>query len=89
MSAADKLQELAKMLGAAFRTRFQAALTLPEKIDGPVNQPRRTLGVRHDSGIGDGRQAAVIRSMLEDLERTIQILHIDIWHRGRPRTGFR
>ena len=54
MSAADKLQELAKMLGAAFRTRSQAASTLPEKIDGPVNQPRRTLALQHDSGGGDG-----------------------------------
>jgi hypothetical protein len=54
MSAADKLQELAKMLGVAFRTRFQAASTLPEKIDGPVNQPRRTLALQHDSGGGDG-----------------------------------
>ena len=50
MSAADKLQEIAKMLGAAFRTRSQAASTLPEKIDSPVNQPRR----QHDSGGGDG-----------------------------------
>ena len=33
--------------------------------------------LRH-SGISTSRQAAVIRSMLEDLERTIQILHIDI-----------
>jgi hypothetical protein len=54
MSAADKLQELAKMLGAAFRTRSQAASTLPEKIDSPVNQPRRTLAQQHDSGGGDG-----------------------------------
>jgi hypothetical protein len=54
MSAADKLQELAKMLGAAFRTRSQAASTLPEKIDSPVNQPRRILAVQHDSGAGDG-----------------------------------
>jgi hypothetical protein len=54
MSAADKLQELAKMLGAAFRTRSQAASTLPEKIDGPVNQPRRTLALQHDFGGGDG-----------------------------------
>ena len=54
MSAADKLQELAKMLGAAFRTRYQAASTLPEKIDSPVNQPRRTLALQHDSGGGDG-----------------------------------
>jgi hypothetical protein len=50
MSAADKLQELAKMLGAAFRIPSQAASTLPEKIDSPVNQPRR----QHDSGGGDG-----------------------------------
>ena len=42
------------MLGAAFRTRSQAASTLPEKIDGPVNQPRRTLALQHDSGGGDG-----------------------------------
>jgi hypothetical protein len=54
MSAADKLQEIAKMLGAAFRTRSQAASTLPEKIDSPVNQPRRTLAQQHDSGGGDG-----------------------------------
>ena len=54
MSAADKLQELAKMLGAAFRTRSQAASTLPEKIDTPVNQPRRILAVQQDSGGGDG-----------------------------------
>ena len=54
MSAADKLQELAKMLGAAFRTRSQAASTFPEKIDSPVNQPRRTLALQHDSGGGDG-----------------------------------
>ena len=33
--------------------------------------------LRH-SGISNSRQAAVIKSMLEDLERTIQILHIDI-----------
>jgi hypothetical protein len=33
--------------------------------------------LRH-SGISTSRQAAVIRSMLEDLERTIQILQIDI-----------
>jgi hypothetical protein len=54
MSAADKLQEIAKMLGAAFRTRSQAASTLPEKIDSAVNQPRRTLALQHDSGGGDG-----------------------------------
>ena len=33
--------------------------------------------LRH-SGISTSGQAAVIRSMLEDLERTIQILQIDI-----------
>jgi hypothetical protein len=33
--------------------------------------------LRH-SGISTSRQAAVIRSMIEDLGRTIQILHIDI-----------
>jgi hypothetical protein len=35
------------MLGAAFRTRSQAASTLPEKIDSPVNQRRRTLALQH------------------------------------------
>jgi hypothetical protein len=54
MSAADKLQELAKMLGAASGARSQAASTLPEKIDSPINQPRRILAVQHDSGGGDG-----------------------------------
>src|SRR5258705_217083 len=54
MSAADKLKELAKMLGAASGARSQAASTLPEKIDTPVNQPRRILAVQHDSGGGDG-----------------------------------
>jgi hypothetical protein len=33
--------------------------------------------LRH-SGISTSRQAAVIRSLVEDLERTIQILNIDI-----------
>ena len=33
--------------------------------------------LRH-SGISTSRQAAVIKSMIEDLERTIQILQIDI-----------
>jgi pantothenate synthetase len=33
--------------------------------------------LRH-SGISTSRQAAVIRSMVEDLQRTIQILLIDI-----------
>jgi hypothetical protein len=42
------------MLGAGFRTRSQAASTLPKKIDSPVNQPRRTLAPQHDSGGGDG-----------------------------------
>ena len=42
------------MLGAGFRTRSQAASTLPKKIDSPVNQPRRTLALQHDSGGGDG-----------------------------------
>ena len=42
------------MLGAGFRTRSQAASTLPEKIDSPVNQPRRTLALQLDSGGGDG-----------------------------------
>ena len=47
MSAADKLQELAKMLGAASGARSQAASTLPEKIDTPVlNQHRRMLTVQ-------------------------------------------
>src|SRR5258705_9176229 len=54
MSAADKLKELAKMLGAASGARSQAASTLPEKIDTPVNQPHRILAVQHDSGGGDG-----------------------------------
>ena len=44
MSAADKLQELAKMLGAAFRTRSQAASTLPEKIDSPCKSAPSHLG---------------------------------------------
>src|SRR5437868_4063595 len=52
MSAADKLKELAKMLGAASGARSQAASTLPEKIDTP--SPRRILAVQHDSGGGDG-----------------------------------
>ena len=54
MSAADKLQELAKMLWAAFRTRSQAAWTLLEKLDSRVNQLRRNLALQHDSGGGDG-----------------------------------
>jgi hypothetical protein len=53
MSAADKLQELAKKFGAAPSNSSQAASTLPEKIDTPVNQPRR-LAVQHDSDGGDG-----------------------------------
>ena len=39
MSAADKLKELAKMLGAPSGARSQAASTLPEKIDTPVISP--------------------------------------------------
>jgi hypothetical protein len=54
MSAADKLQELAKTVGAAFRKRSRTAPTLPEKIDGPANQPRRTLPLQYDYGGGDG-----------------------------------
>ena len=39
------------------------------------------MNKQHHSGIAQhaaSRQAALVRSMIEDLERTIQILHIDI-----------
>ena len=42
------------MLGAPSGARSQATSTLPEKIDTPVNQPRRILAVQHVSGGGDG-----------------------------------